>query len=356
MRFLLEKFKNLKTSRKITLLVIGFIYIALILLCVIKVNYSLTTPGSLTKVTDFCEITEEGYSNDSGMVYGTAVYSYDRITLLKYLLTKNGKDFAISEYDPSDDLTSKEDTLAGQIYMSQSSTKAIITAYTLASKVDENVKISYSFKGMVVTDISHAHTSSDIQIGDIIVNFASHEITSTEDYLTYRSKAYLNSNGKFDCIVLRDGNEINLELDVYEEDGSTYTSWYADEYLEIDKENTYPSFEIKSSSVSGPSSGLMQSLALYNMLLSEDITKGKVIAGTGTINIDGEGKNYAGAIGAVRQKIKTASLVYNLDYFFVDEADYSDALKAFNELEDPKFELVSVSSLDDLLAFLKEVE
>ena len=69
------------------------------------------------------------------------------------------------------------------------------------------------------------------------------------------------------------------------------------------------------------------------MLVDEDLTKGLMIAGTGTINYDGS----AGYIGATEQKILTAYLNH-VDLFFVVNLDdeyyydnYQEALRACEE-------------------------
>ena len=55
----------------------------------------------------------------------------------------------------------------------------------------------------------------------------------------------------------------------------------------------------------GPSAGLIFTLSVYNSLISQDMTGGRRIAGTGTINLDGS----VGPIGGVKQKIFSAEAV-----------------------------------------------
>ncbi|MFP3361706.1 S16 family serine protease, partial [Planococcus sp. SIMBA_143] len=63
-----------------------------------------------------------------------------------------------------------------------------------------------------------------------------------------------------------------------------------------------PSIKINTDEIGGPSAGLMFSLEIYNQLTEEDWTKGYEIAGTGTINDEGE----VGPIGGIKQKIVAA--------------------------------------------------
>jgi PDZ domain-containing protein len=101
--------------------------------------------------------------------------------------------------------------------------------------------------------------------------------------------------------------------------------------------------EIDSGQVGGPSAGLMYTLGIIDMLTPGELTKGHVIAGTGTIDPDGN----VGAIGGVRQKMVGAAAA-GAEYAFVPEDNYSAAETApVNGLT-----LVPVSDLDDALDFL----
>ncbi|PJI94739.1 YlbL family protein [Luteimicrobium subarcticum] len=54
--------------------------------------------------------------------------------------------------------------------------------------------------------------------------------------------------------------------------------------------------------IGGPSAGTMFALAIIDKMTSEDLTGGKVVAGTGTMDVDGT----VGAIGGIRQKLAGA--------------------------------------------------
>ncbi|MBL6628831.1 MAG: PDZ domain-containing protein, partial [Candidatus Actinomarina sp.] len=60
--------------------------------------------------------------------------------------------------------------------------------------------------------------------------------------------------------------------------------------------------DIKTGNVGGPSAGLMMALNVYNNLIPEDITNSMIVAGTGTIEIDGS----VGPVGGIKQKIIAA--------------------------------------------------
>ena len=59
---------------------------------------------------------------------------------------------------------------------------------------------------------------------------------------------------------------------------------------------------IESAEVGGPSAGLMWALGLYDLLTPGDLTRGRTIAGTGAIDLDGN----IGAIGGAEDKVLAA--------------------------------------------------
>ena len=114
-------------------------------------------------------------------------------------------------------------------------------------------------------------------------------------------------------------------------------------------ELTQPPFpvEIRAGDVGGPSAGMMHTLAIIDTLTEGELTKGRVVAGTGTIRMDGT----IGNIGGIRQKVVAAEAA-GADYILVPEGNYEDALTA----EHDTIEIVPVGSINDALAFLEGLE
>lgn len=102
--------------------------------------------------------------------------------------------------------------------------------------------------------------------------------------------------------------------------------------------------EIDAQNIGGPSAGLMFALEIMNQLTPQDLTKGYRIAGTGTIDADGN----VGAIGGVRQKVFGAIDV-GADYVLVPAGNYDDAVDAAGN----DIEVVRVAIIDDALDFLE---
>lgn len=77
--------------------------------------------------------------------------------------------------------------------------------------------------------------------------------------------------------------------------------------------------------VGGSSAGMMFALGIVDRLTSEDLTGGKVIAGTGEITADG----VVGPIGGIRQKVAAASRGDQpAEVFLVPDANFAEARQA----------------------------
>ncbi|MCL6616707.1 MAG: PDZ domain-containing protein, partial [Anoxybacillus ayderensis] len=118
---------------------------------------------------------------------------------------------------------------------------------------------------------------------------------------------------------------------------------------------TDPPVRIESDEIGGPSAGLMFALEVYNQLIPEDLTKGYRIAGTGTINIDGE----VGPIGGISQKVIAAHKA-GADIFFAPNergakhSNYKEAVKTAKDIG-TKMKIVPVDTFDDAVQFLQKL-
>ena len=116
---------------------------------------------------------------------------------------------------------------------------------------------------------------------------------------------------------------------------ATTYNWDYDSPLEI---------EIDTTNVGGPSAGLMYTLTLIDLLSADDLADGRMIAGTGTIDLDGT----VGSIGGIRQKIVAADRA-GADVIFVPAGNWDEI-----DGLDVDIEQVRVETYLDALAFLTD--
>ncbi|MEE8407760.1 MAG: S16 family serine protease [Acidimicrobiia bacterium] len=114
-------------------------------------------------------------------------------------------------------------------------------------------------------------------------------------------------------------------------------------------ELTGPPFplSIQVGDVGGPSAGMMHTLAIIDTLTEGELTKGHVIAGTGTIKVDGT----VGNIGGIRQKVVGAEAA-GAEYILVPQGNYDSALTAERTI----IEIVPIATIDDAIEFFERLE
>jgi len=117
------------------------------------------------------------------------------------------------------------------------------------------------------------------------------------------------------------------------------------ELVERDQKQPFP-VTIAVKDVGGPSAGLMFALGLYDRLTPGDLTGGKIVAGTGTIDDEG----VVGAIGGIQQKLAAAA-DHKAEWFLTPAGNYEEALAA----KPGGLKLVRVATLDEALAALREI-
>ena len=91
------------------------------------------------------------------------------------------------------------------------------------------------------------------------------------------------------------------------------------------------------------------SLSMYNALTSEDITKGKKIVGTGTIDRDGN----VGAIGGINYKLASA-VKKKADIFICPKGNYEEVKKLMDKYK-YNIKIIEVGTFDETIQKLEQV-
>jgi len=115
--------------------------------------------------------------------------------------------------------------------------------------------------------------------------------------------------------------------------------------IEIATRQPHPfEIEIDLDKIGGPSAGLMFTLGIIDKMRPEDLTGGKIIAGTGTIDDDGK----VGPIGGIPQKLVGAENA-GAELFLVPKDNCAEALRNAR----PGLTMAEVATVDDALTALK---
>jgi PDZ domain-containing protein len=96
--------------------------------------------------------------------------------------------------------------------------------------------------------------------------------------------------------------------------------------------------------IGGPSAGLMVGLTVYDLLAEEDLLRGRRVAGTGTLDVDG----VVGAVGGVPEKT-LAAIAAGYDVLLVPMAD----APAAQRLASGRITVIGASTLDEAIDRLR---
>ena len=227
-------------------------------------------------------------------------------------------------------------------------------------RTSENVAIAVALKNLgyeitskgdgvsVVGLLDDSPVKEKLKKGDLLNSINNKEIRSTTEFI---STLRTYSIGETISIgLLRDiGGELEQMyvetalIEHVEYEGEPMVGFLA---TTVNERFDFPfEIDIKTGNVGGPSAGLMMALNVYNNLIPEDITNSIVVAGTGTIEIDGS----VGPVGGIKQKIIAAKRA-GAELILVPLANFEEA-KPF---ETDKTAIVAVDSFEQALSVISQ--
>lgn len=329
-----EKVKSFIKDNYKGLIVILMVY----LLFAIELPYQIYTPGGAVDLNSRIKV-EDGNKVDGS--FNMAYVSMVKGSVPFLLISKIIPDWDIIK---AEDVTNEGENLdellvREKLYLEESIDAATINAYKKAGR-DINITKINNLVSYIASD-----AKTNLKQGDNIISIDNKEISSLKELKDMVSKK--DEDEKVNIKVLRGKKEIDTYAYTYNtidgiKIGVSIVNTY--EYAEN------PKVTIKSkSSEAGSSGGLMMSLTIYNQLVKEDITKGKKIVGTGTIDIDGN----VGVIGGVKYKL-IGAVKNKADVFICPEDNYKEAIKVAKEKK-YKIKIISAKTFDDVLEKLENM-
>lgn len=308
------------------------------LLFTIELPYSIYTPGGAVNLNERITV-EDGYESDGSfnMAYVSMVRGSIPFLLISYVIPDWDivlADDITAEGEDMDEMLERE-----RLYLQESIDAAIINAYQAAGK---NVEITG-----IINEVSYLTEEADtnLEVGDQILRVNGNDINSLKDMQKIIES--LDEGEKVSIQIRRDDSELECYAYTYDIEGETkigvslLTTY---EYV------TDPEVSITSkASEAGSSGGLMMSLTVYNQLVPEDITGGKKIVGTGTIDINGN----VGEIGGVKYKL-IGAVKNDADIFMCPEENYEEAIEVAEE-KDYDITIISVSTFEEAIKKLEEL-
>lgn len=312
------------------------IWAIIIFLFFYELPFVIYTPGGVVNLEERIEVSD-GYASEGSlnMSYVSLVKGTLPMILLSYIIPN--WDLVKSSEITSDDGSIDELLELEKLYMQSSIDNATILAYKTAGK---RVDITREVNNIVyIAD----EADTDLEIYDELLTADGKSISTVEDL-----REIVESKSAGDTIsftVSRNGKEKKCSAVIYDtEDGLKVGISFLTTY----EYDTNPEITVETkSSESGSSGGLMLTLAIYNALIPEDITKGRTVVGTGTISLDGT----VGAIDGVKYKILGA-IKNDADIFLCPMENYDEAIEVKEEF-DLDIEIHGVANFDEALRFLE---
>lgn len=313
----------MKNKKSKLIYILSIIFIALTIN--IRLPYYISAPGGTINLNKRIEL-----KNNNGSLNMLYVKEYEGtpLTLLMSLFHKNYDIYKIEELKISNE-TKEELKLRNKIMLDNSINNAIYVAYNESTK---ELKVKNT-KNIVIATTK----DNGINIGDIILKCDSKDIKNINDL-----KEIINNKNPHEYVNLlveRDNITMDLNVEINEDNligVAIVTNYEFDEDINIKFKN----------SEGGASGGLMLSLAIYQEINGLDLTKGNKIAGTGTIDINGN----VGPIDGIKYKIMGAHRNH-IDVVLVPEENYDEAKKVIKENK-YKMKIYKVKNIKDAINYL----
>ena len=308
-------------------------------ICFFPVNYYIVIGGGISDISDRV-IVEDGY--DSKGSFNLSYVSELKGTALSYLLSyvmPHWKRIDMDDYKYTETDDYKAIEFRSELDLKYSNSNAIYYAYKLAGRECNYVDT----KVYVISTLEEYDNL--LEVGDQLVSVNGKECHNMDEFQEELGKIDEN---EVVIGVIRNNKEKDITCHLYQEDDRKVLG------VLLQALNTYeasPDVDFNfERNESGPSAGLITTLSIYDQLTKGDLTKGKKIAGTGTIEIDGS----IGSIGEVEYKLLGA-VDGGADIFLVPAGDnYRDAKKEAKK-EKLDIKIIPVKNIEDAINKLKDL-
>jgi Lon-like protease len=313
--------------------------------------YFLKTPGSAEPVKNRVSVQGSDWSERGDFLF-TTVYQHVKPGILEYAFVRLKE--AYTETVPVSQAIGSVSNVDAYSQLSEwmrvdSEASSVIAAYGYLQKplqVDKTGVIIRAF-------VPNSPASKLLHEGDIITGADGNAIRTVQE-LADRLKG--RKPGETVKIQVKRGSKSTefpvpvIELD--KDAAGTPRVGIGFYHAQVQKAVPEIPIRFKLDDIGGPSAGLMLSLDIISKLEKKDYTRGRQIAGTGTI--DAEGK--VGQIGGIRFKLVAASRE-DAEYFLVPkdqegtDGNQKDA-EAFLQTYSTSMKLVPVATLKEAADFL----
>ena len=306
-------------------------------------NNGMEAPGLALSTDPMIEVPASHRYPQAGSFILTTVIPQAPITAGEWLLGQLTP--AVKIVPPAtivpDSLTPQEVAQQGFQMLDESESTAIVVGLQQAG-----FNAAMVGKGVRVLSIeADSRAQGLLQPGDVIVALNGKPIHTANDLIDQLQDQKPNAIVKLEVDRLQHKMDLKIPLMPPSTPGNPPRIGIAIASDGSDVSLPFPVKIVPQKIVGGPSAGLMFTLTVYNAVTPGDLTGGRKIAGTGTINLDGS----VGPIGGVEQKVVAAELA-GASYFLSPPENYAAARSVARHIR-----VVEVASITQAIEFLRSL-
>lgn len=344
-----RKLRNYLLSFIIALAVIGCVFI--------PIPYYIEQPGSTIDLKELITVNDKkDESSGSFSLTSVGIRQASVVTALK------------AKTSPFQELVSEKELFGGasgeeydqiqKYYMASSQNAAIEQALKLANR-----PYTFAFKGVYVMSVlTNSSFSGKVAVGDTVTQVDGKKFESSQEFMDYVKGKNVGDEVTIDYLHQEESKKATGQLIELETDKKAGIGITLVDHTTIESEDEV---EFHVDNIGGPSAGLMFTLEIYEQLTGNDLRKGKKIAGTGTMDNQGN----VGRIGGIDKKVASASQE-GMEIFFAPDdeitetekaydpniqSNYQEAKKALKKLNSDMV-IVPVKTLQDAIDYLEKME
>lgn len=307
---------------------------SLLILMTYKLPFYIDTPGGIIDISKRINIDDKKISGTMNFAYVTEMNA----TIPTYIIAKINKNWDIIKKEEVlyDNETESDAKFRNELDLKQALSNALYVGFKESGE-EFKTKNNKVYATQILKE-----AKTDLLVGDQIIEVDGIKINNIKELQSLEKQ----EGKKIKIKVINNNKEYIRTAEYIKYDDKIIIGIALGETFEIESNHkidiNYKARE------SGPSGGLMMALTTYSYLTGEDLTKGRKIVGTGTIDANGN----VGSIGGVKYKL-IGAVKNKSEIFLVPKGEnYEEAMKLKKE-KNYKIKIIEVSNIKEAINELR---
>ena len=331
-------FNNIKKLIKEYYKVI-IVYVLILALFLVKFPYYISAPGGLINTDDKIETTENfKMSGSLNMAYVSEIHA----TIPSLIVSLFNKDWDAEKEEEvkNDNETIEEKNYRNKMLLEEANDTALLVAYK-----HSDITYKVTNNKVYITYVDN-QADTNLKIGDQILKVDNTKISDKNTLFEYIASKKI---GDKITIKVKDinGDDKTRKATLIKVLDEPKVGAVVTETFDV-KSDEKINFNFKDRE-SGSSGGLMLTLTIYSHLNKIDLTDGKTIVGTGTIDINGN----VGEISGIKYKL-IGAVNKGAEVFLVPVGENYEEAKKVKKERNYDIKLVPVATFDEALEYLEK--